>query len=879
MLTDFLHRLRALFRRDRLERELDEELQFHLAKAVERHQRSGLSHAEATRLARLDLGGVEQVKEACRDERGVGLLEQCLQDLIYAGRALRHQPAFALTVIVTLALGIAATTTVFGIMHGVVLKPLPYRDAGRVVQLGTMFGGVSVSAVSPPDFVSLARARTFESLGASSSVQIDATGGAVPEQVTGARVSASFFDVLGVSPALGAVFGAEADRQNGEPVVVLSDGYWRRRFAGDARAVGSRLVLDGVPHTVIGVMPESFRGPDALGQQEAALWLPLNISRNPVRDPDNAIWNVIARLAPGASPSTANAEIEAIARQAGHAARPDARRFWLAPLLDRTVGDAGTQLWFMLAAVGALLLVACANVASLFLARATERRREVTIRAAIGAGRGRIVRQLLTESTVLSLLGGTLGAAVAFAALDAFRAYAPEDLPRVSDITLDWRVLALSAGLSAIAGLLSGLIPALDAARTRLADGLRGESPGLTAGRSRLRLRSALVVAQISLALTLLVGSGLLANSLVRLGNVDPGFAARDVAWVDVNLPDRYDSSARRLVFLDTLMPRIRMLPGIVSAGAISGKPLGGGNAVATMQPEEVAPASGERAPRFPLHTVTSGYFAAMGIPLVDGRDVRDTDRATAPLVAVVSRALAQRFWPGERAVGKRFWVGRVAADAPLTTVIGVAEDVRQYSLASAAQPIVYLSIAQEPNRRLSVMVRHDRRSSAQQVLEGIRREAWRLDAALPLERAGTMQAIVHASIRDARFRALALLVFAACAVAVAAVGLYGTLAWTVRARQREMGIRMVLGADRLAVLRLIVRRGMSLAMLGIALGLGIATGTSRVLASMVYDITTTDIASYAAATGTLVIVALLACVVPARRAAGTDPVVTLRME
>ncbi|HET9262691.1 MAG TPA: ABC transporter permease [Vicinamibacterales bacterium] len=879
MLTDFLHRLRALVRRDSLERELDEELQFHLAKEVERHQRSGLSHAEATRVARLDLGGVEQVKEACRDERGVALFEQGLQDLIYAGRALRHQPAFALTVIVTLALGIAATTTVAGIMHGVVLKPLPYRDAGRIVQLGTMFGGVSVSAVSPPDFASLARARTLESIGASSTVQIDATGGAVPEQLPGARVSASFFDVLGVSPALGAVFGADEDRENGEPVVVLSDGYWRRRFAGDARGVGSRLVLDGVPHTVIGVMPESFRGPDALGQQEAALWLPLNISRNPVRDRDNAIWSVIARLAPGATPSSASAEIEAIAQQAGHAARPGARRFWLAPLLDRTVGDAGKQLWLMLAAVGALLLIACANVASLFLARATERRREVTIRAAIGAGRGRIVRQLLTESTVLSLTGGALGAAAAFAALNAFRAYAPEDLPRVSDIAMDWRVLALSAGLSAIAGLLCGLIPALDAAHTGLAAGLRGEAHGLTAGRSRLRLRNALVVAQISLALALLVGSGLLANSLVRLGSVDPGFSVRDVIWVDINLPDRYDTSARRLVFLDTLMPRIRALPGIVSAGTISGKPLGGGNAVATMQPEEVAPTSGERVPRFPLHAVTSGYFAAMGIPLVDGRDVRDTDRATAPLVAVVSRAFAQQFWPGQRAVGKRFWVGRVAADAPLTGVIGVVEDVRQYSLASAAQPTVYLPIAREPTRRLSVMVRHDGRTPARQVLERIRREAWRLDAALPLERAGTMQAIVHASIRDARFRALALLIFAACAVAVAAVGLYGTLAWTVRARQREMGIRMVLGADRPAVRRLIVHRGMSLAMLGIALGLGIAIVTSRVLASMVYGITTTDLASYAAATGTLVIVALLACLVPARRAASTDLVVTLRMD
>lgn len=863
-----------------MERELDEELRFHLSNQIERHRRSGMSHADATRLAQLELGGVEQIKEACRDERGVAPIEQCLQDLHYAGRAVRHQPAFALTVIVTLALGIAATTTVFGIMHGILLKPLPYRDAGRLVQVGTVFGSVSVSALSLPDFWDIAaRARTLESIGASSTVEIDRTGGAAPERLSGAVVSPSFFTVLGVPPALGGVFSADDERRGSAPVVVLSHGYWRRRFRGDNGALGRRVTLDGVPHTVIGIMPESFRGPDALAQQDTELWLPLRPSRNSVDDRDNATLSIVARLAQGATPSSASAELEAIAQHAGHAAPPGTPRFWLAPLLDRTVGDAPRQLWLLFAVVGALLLIACANVTSLFLARATERRREMTIRAAIGAGRGRLLRQLLTESTVLSLSGGALGAVIAAGALNAFKAYASEDLPRVDDITMDWRVLGMSVGLSAFAGLVCGLVPALDAARTGLAGELRGAAAGLTAGRSRSRLRNGLVVGQISLALVLLIGSGLLANSLVRLGRVDPGFDPRNVVWIDINLPDRYGTPARRLVFFDTLMPRIRALPGVVSAGAISGRPLGGGNAVATMQPEEVAPSAGGHIPRFPVHAVTSAYFAAMGIRLVDGRDVSDADRATAPSVAVVSRAFAQRFWPGERAVGKRLWVGRVATDAPLTTVIGVVEDVRHYSLASAAQPIVYLPIAQEQQRRFSVLVRHDGRAPAQEVLEQIRRASWSLDAALPLEVTGTMQTTVRASTREARFRAFALLVFAACAVIVAAVGLYGTLAWTVRARQREMGIRMVLGADRVVVHRLIIRRGMGLTLLGITLGLVIALMTSRVLESMVYGIGTTDSMSFAAATGSLLIVALVACAVPARRAASTDPAVTLRMD
>ncbi|HET9370223.1 MAG TPA: ABC transporter permease [Vicinamibacterales bacterium] len=881
LFSELRHRLRALFLRSRAERELSDELQFHLDREIERNRRRGLSIEEATRRAQREFGGLEPTKEACRDERGIGPLERLSQDLKYAGRVIRKSPGFTLAVVATLALGIGATTTMFGIVDGVLLRSLPYADASRLVQIGTTFGGsIQVGAVSSLDAHDIAtRARSLTAVGASRSQTMDTTAeGATPERLDAAIVSASYFDVLGVKPVLGRTFTSADHEPRRDGVAVVSYGLWQRRFGGAPDVVGRTMALDGAPFSVVGVMPRSFRGPDALDQADLDVWVAhAGAEPQPASDRDDASWAIVARMTPTATVSAVREELEAIGKAIGEeTGAPGPRRFWTATLQDRTIGDSARQLWMLLGAVSVLLLIACANVANLFLVRATERSREMAVRVAMGAGRGRIVRQLLSESALLSLLGGVCGIALAYVGVGLFRAFGPADLPRAADVAVDTRVLAFSLVISALAGLSFGLAPALDTARASLGAGLRATAANLTGSRSRLRLRSALVVAQTALAVVLLVGAGLLVNSVWRLGHVPPGFDPRDVVWIDVRLPARYADAPRRRAFYDDFLARVRALNGVVAAGGIEGRPLGGGNAVATTQPEGRLPAEAERTPRFPWHAVTPGYFAAMGIPIVDGRPIDESDRVASPRVAVISRAMAAQFWPGERAVGKRFWHGRVAADAPLTTVVGVAEDVRQYSLAEPAPPVVYRPVAQAPRATLGIVARHDGRS-APQVLQQIREAAWAIDPALPLDSAGTMDAQLRSSIAEPRFRAAALSAFGVMAAIVASVGLYATLAWIVRARRREIGIRIALGADPSAVRAIVLRRGLSLAVIGTLAGAAIAVAVSRTMSALVFGITATDFATFSTAVSVMLLVAALASWIPARRAAQANPVAILK--
>jgi len=442
------------------------------------------------------------------------------------------------------------------------------------------------------------------------------------------------------------------------------------------------------------------------------------------------------------------------------------------------------------------------------------------------------------------------------------------------------RVLAFALGVSAIAGAAFGLVPALDLLRPSSSNRLRHQTSTATTARSRVRLRQTLVVTQTAVAFVLLVGAGLMAQSFVRLSRVDPGFNAANVVWMDISLPDRtYPGAATKLAFFDDVLTHLRAVTGVEQAGGIQGRPLESGNAVATMAPERRPPAAGEEAPRLPYHGITPGYFEALGIARLDGRDVGPGDVATAPRVAVVSRAFADRFWPNERAVGQRFWMGRVGADAPLTLVVGVVEDVLQYGLGAPPQPVAYRPVAQVPRNRLGLVVRHDGRAPAATILRDLRQAVWRIDAALPLDRSGTMEAHVRASIGEPRFRALALSIFSAIATVLALVGLYGTLAWIVRTRRRELGVRMALGASAGDVHRLIIGRGMRLAVVGIALGAAAALGASRVLAQMVFGVTVTDLATFLTVAGGMAVVSLVASWLPARRAAATDPVQILRVE
>ena len=882
MLSNLRVRLRSLLRRRVVERELEEELQFHVDRQTERYRRAGVPVGEARRRARLDLGGVEPVKEACRDERGVGAIERAAQDVRFAARELRKRPAFATAVIITFGLGVAATTTIFSVVDGVLLRPLPYPDSQRLVQIGSTFGSVQVAATSAPDALAIAaRVKTMAGVAIARAQPVDLTGGGEPERLTAASVSASFFDVLGVPADLGRALSPDHDRPGTDAVVVLSHRLWQRRFGSDRAAVSRQVVLNGAPHTIIGVMPAGFAGPAAIDLHEVDLWLPLGRLGDLLRNRDDASVSTIARLASGAALTTARAELDSLA-QALALEEPgrDGRRLWVSALHERTVGTAGQLLWLLFGAVTLVLLIACANVANLFLVRATERTHEMAIRAALGAGRARIARQLLTESALFALAGGALGVALAYMGVVLFQALGPADLPRMSDVAINVRVLAFALGVSAIAGAAFGLVPALDLLRPSSSNWLRQQTSTATTARPRVRLRQMLVVTQTAIAFVLLVGAGLMAQSVVRLSRVDPGFNAANVVWMDIALPDRtYPGAATKLAFFDDVLTHLRGVPGVQQAGGIQGRPLESGNAVATMAPERRPPATGEEAPRLPYHGITPGYFEALGIRRLDGRDFGSDDVATAPRVAIVSRAFADRFWPTERAVGQRFWMGRVGGDAPLTQVVGVVEDVLQYGLGAPAQPVAYRPVAQVPRNRLGLVVRHDGRAPSATILRDLRQAVWRIDAALPLDRSGTMEAHVRASIGEPRFRALALSIFSAIATVLALVGLYGTLAWIVRTRRRELGVRMALGASSGDVHRLIIGRGMRLAAIGIALGAAAALAASRALAGMVFGITVTDLATFLAVAGGMAVVSLVASWLPARRAAATDPVQILRVE
>ena len=874
MLSGLRYRLRALFRRKAMEQELADELQFHLDHDAGRQAGRSARLTDAQR--RAEFGGVEQIKEACRDERGIGAIDRLRQDLRYAWRMFVKHPGFTVAVVGTLGLGIGGATTMFAIVDGVLLRPLPYRDADRIVRVGRSFGGVRVSATSAVDYRTLAdQSQTLAAVAVSRTEAVDVAGGPQPVRVEAAVVSSSFFDVLGIAPARGQAFTPADDGPGGRQAAVVSETLASR--LGAAADPGGSLLINGQPHLVVAVMPRRFRAPEALSQQNVDLWLPLGRAKLSA-DADDAAWSTLAVVNAGVELPAASQEIELIGRRLaesnGSPGGPP--RFWTAPLRDETIGDAASGLWLVFGAVSLLLLLACTNIANLFLVRATERAREIALRAALGAGRRRIARQLVTETMMFALVGGVLGAGLSYLGVGVVRAWAPADLPRINDLQVDVRVLLFAFGVAAAAGLIFGIAPALGARRANLSAMLRGASNAVSAGRTQLRHRALLVVLQTAMAAMLVSGAALLANSLRHLTNVDPGFDPSNVAWLDISLPERaYPGAVPKVAFFDELVRQSRQRPGLEAVAVVQGRPLGGGNAVASVAAEHRAPAEGEQPVRAPFHVVSPGYFAALRIPLLDGRDFTDADRGTADRVAVVSRAFADRFWPGERAVGKRFWMGRIGPDAPLVQVAGVVEDVRQYALADEPVPMVYRALAQVPRGSATLIGRHAGRPT--DAIDQLRAAALTLDSALPLDRHGTLEAAVSQSIREPRFRALALSAFGAIACAIACVGLYGALAWLVRARHRELGVRVALGASPGRLRWTVLGRGLFLAASGAALGIASALAGSRLIASMLFGVTPTDLPTFAAAGVLFLLLAAVASWIPARRAARVDPLVVLR--
>jgi predicted permease len=811
----------------------------------------------------------------CRDlEAGVAVrrADAVIRDLIRAARALRDRPGFTLTIVVTLALGIGANAAIFSLVDASLLRPLPFVEPDRLVALGEARPSGEADDLAAPTFVEWRHAaRSLEALAAWTWWGLALTGRGEPEELLTIRASPSLFPTLGAGAALGRTFAPEEEAPGRGAVVLLSDGLWRRRFGADPGILGRTLVLDGEPRTVVGVMPRGFRFPDA----EIDLWIPLGFHDYERESRTIRMFNVIGRLAPGATIDGARAEMAAIA--AATAARePGTHRGWSAwvePAASRLV-NAPAALPLLLGAVGLVLLIACANVASLLLARGAERERDLAVRAALGAGRGRLARELLAEALVLAAAGGALGLLLSGWLVDLVQALDPEGLPGWHEVRVDGRAVAFTAAASLAAALLAGLVPALRAARPDLDRALR-EGSGRATARRATRAREALAVGETALAIVLVAGAGLLVQSLLRVVRTDPGFDSRRALVASLFLPgSRYDGPGVGRRFFEDLLARSGALPGVLAAGGVSALPLAevGEDYDVPYRVTDRPPTSDE-SPSADFRVATTGYFRALGIPLVAGRDFATTDVEGAPAVAVVNRTLARRAFGERDPLGRRLTLERSGEEV---TVVGVVGDVRHRGLDAEPRPEIYRPLGQDDHTHaLTIVLRTAGPPLA--LADPLKRTVLELDPDLPISVLTTLEDLTSSSVASRRMDAAVLGSFAALALLLAALGLHGALAGAIAGRTRDIGIRMALGAGRRRVMREVVGRGLALAATGFALGLPAAVLLARVLRGMLVGVGPADAATHAGAAVVLLGTALLAAWLPARRAAGVDAAAALR--
>jgi putative ABC transport system permease protein len=797
------------------------------------------------------------------------------QDLRYAVRSLGRSPGFAFAAIATLAIGIGANTAIFSVVHGVLLRPLPFGQPERLVAVWGHHVAIGRETASLPDFLDWRReSRAVEDMAAFANTRYNLAGDGEPEVVRGAVATANLLPLLGLAPAVGRGFTVDEERAGAARVVMLSDGYWRRRFGARPDVLGRSLSLSGVPHTVVGVAPPALRL-----QQAVDVWAPLVTDTTLGRR--NDFLTVIGRLRAGATLAQAQEELSTIGRRLA-AQYPASNAGWGVELLglqEQVVGGIRPALLVFMGAVALVLLIACANVANLMLARVTAREREVTIRTALGASRARLARQLLTESAAVALAGGTAGLLLAVWGVQALRTLGPGTIPRSEEVGIDPVALGFALGLSLLTGFLFGLLPALRVLGRDPHAGLQASGRGSTGGSGVRTTRGALVLAEVALAFMLLVGAALLLRSFNRLQQVDPGFTGEGILTARLALPrNGYAEPERRLAFAERLMERLRATPGVRSAALASDPPLGGSARYWSFSVEGVEPPPAEVVQDAVVSAAGPGYFETVGIPLVEGRLITHADRSDAPAVAVVGQALARRYWPDRSPLGARITFGDPADTASTwATIVGVVGDVRQESLAEPPYPQVYLPFAQLPVRSVVIAARGPLEPLA--LLPGLKAAVAELDPGLPLSEVATLDQMVTATLARPRVNAALLGGFALVALALAAVGIYGVIAYGVIQRTRELGIRMALGAGSDQLLRLVVRQGMAPVLAGVALGAAGALAAGRLLRSLLFGVGAADPLTFALVTGFLLAVALLASYLPARRAAGADPMVALRNE
>ncbi len=872
----WLLRLVAPIRPSRTDRDIDDELACHLELHIADNVRAGMAPDEARRQARLALGGIERTREDYRDQRGVPVLDHIVRDVRHAARVLRKSPGFALTAIAILALGIGANAAIFSIVNAVVLRPLPFPQAQRIVRIWhtpppAQFPGVARFSVSPANYLDWrAQSSAFDHMAIVGFRAANLTGRGEPDALTGAGVSEEFFEVLGAAPLVGRLLDPADQDPSRSHVVVLGEHVWKSRFGGDAAIVGQTIRLNDDSYTVVGVLPARLRWP-----LQADVWIPLAWTPQERAVRGNHNYAVVARLASGVDLARAQAELDTISKRLEQQYPADDKGWGalVVPLHDAIVGDVRWGLLVLLGAVACVLLIACANLANLLLARVLGRSREIAVRTAVGASRGRIVQQLLVESSLIGIAGGAVGLFGAAWSIGLITRSFGSSLPRAADVSLDGRVLAFTCGVTLLTGLLAGVAPAWRMTRDDAGEALKR---GMGRGGSHAgehRVRGILVATEVALALMLLVAAGLLIRTLWQLRAVDPGIDPHNVVTMSVVLPGRkYQTPTQSLRFSDEVLRRVRALPGVEAAATIDSLPVedGGSMQPVAIEGEPVRPLSEQ--PEMAVRTITPGYLTTLRIRLLAGRDFSDGDREGRPPIVLVSASTARRFWGTASPLGKHLTLGLI--DDKPREVVGIVSDVKVHGLDVADTQTIYVPYGQIGGLHATLVVRAST-AIVPAVIEAIRS----VDAGQPVTDIQSMDEVIGESIGQQRFAMRLLSAFAALALVLAAVGIYGVLSYGVRQRTQEIGIRLALGAQSRDVVRMVVVDGLKPTVAGLAVGLGGAIALGRVMSTLVFGVTPRDAWTLAAVSVVVLAVGVAASLVPAYRATGVDPLLALRTD
>ncbi|HXC70680.1 MAG TPA: ABC transporter permease [Pyrinomonadaceae bacterium] len=869
---------RNLFHKDRVDQESSEEIQAYLDLLTEAKLRQGMSPREARRDALLELGGVEQVEERVREIRMGRFIETVWRDVRTGARALVHSPVFTVVTVLSLALGIGANTAIFSVVNGLLLRPLPYPESEQIVDVWhtppqQSFPGLDRFTVSPANYLDWKTQSTaFEQMAVYTDTRLSLSTSNDPLSLIGAVVSSEFFSVLRSNAMQGRTFTPDEERPGRDQVVVIGYGLWQRAFGANPNIIGQTLTLNSRSFTVVGIMPAGFEFP-----REAELWIPLAWDDNERQVRSDHNYLVIARLKHNVSAEQAQAEMSTISSRLEQQ-YPEANKGWGAvviPLREDLVGDVRLALLVLFCAVGFVLLIACANVANLMLARGANRKKEIAVRIALGAGRARLVRQLLTESVLLAVTGGVLGLLLAVLANKMLVQLG--SLPNSGDIGIDTWVLGFTLLVSLAAGILIGIVPALQFTRTSISETLK-QGSGRTGGSPiKQHTRKALVISEVALSLVLLIGAGLMIRSFWKLQNVDPGFDSSNALTMSVVLTwIRYPEPHQRLAFVERAMEQIRAVPGVVSVGTTTKIPLTGGGSTQPFSVEGRPTAAIAEQPMAQTRYISPDYFRAIGIPLRQGRFFSDQDRDNSVPVVIISEAMARRFWPGENAVGKRL-TPSFHLEQGAREIVGVVGDVKSSGLDADASAMMYLPYKQAPLPFISFVVRTA--SNPESLIQPVSKAIYSIDKEQALTNVQTMDQVLSKSLSGRRFNMTLLLTFAGVALMLAAVGVYGVMNYTVTLRRRELGIRMALGAEKIDVLRLVLGQGLTLTLIGVGAGLISAYALTRLMASLLYGVTATDYLTFGSVSAVLIAVGLAASYIPARRATKVNPTIALRAE